>query len=124
MKAIILKSFAEASGEKPFDWNAVLAKPWTSYSWTELTELRNKARHWTTCACGSQCAIIPRSPEITSGGVGMPLDEKLANLGTRFYSLICHGEWRDAKLTLKQIERRSLILIKKELAKLPSPKRK
>lgn len=81
----------------------------------------NESESWVTCACGNQCAIIPRCAN------GAPLDNHLQNLGTNFYEWwdcaydILDGESPDdindiikqLKDTLTAIEKRSAELINK-----------
>ena len=106
-----MKTFAEAKGEKPFNWYDELSQDViTSSKWGELKE---KAKNWTTCACGNQCAIIPRD------GSGEPDDAILATLGggEGFYKAIRTENKADALFWLDAIEKRSEYLIKIELAK-------
>lgn len=60
-----------------------------------------KAACWTTCACGEQDARIPRD------GDGEPLDEKLTDLGCRFYRNTLNCNAAEAAETLVKIERRA-----------------
>lgn len=105
------KTYSETVGEKPFDWWHALDHP------QEFPPdyLADKAAEWTTCACGNQCAIIPRTT------YGDPIDQLLMWSGAKFYSDVENQHWEDAKLTLRRIEARSAILIAEELAKLNAP---
>ena len=68
--------------------------------------LRRAAGAWVTCAVGSQCEIIPRY------SIGMPKDCLLHVFGRNFYYNINSREWKKAKETLANIEKRSAELIK------------
>lgn len=101
-KKDFMKTYAEKKGEKPFNWNEALNKK--DIDWEELND---KAQDWTTCACGNQCAVLPR------GLNGEPEDEILAELGDQqgFAGAI---ENKNAKLALhylKLIEIHSAYLI-------------
>ena len=106
-----IKTYSEIWGREAFDWNKALsAKVISIKTWDEL---RHKAGDWVTCACGNQCAIIPRSES------GRPLDELLATLGGKdfgFYGAIVRRDKEEALHLLKLIELRSAYLIK-ELSK-------
>jgi hypothetical protein len=65
----------------------------------------DKATDWATCACGNQCAIIPRHPN------GRPEDPLLDDLGLRFTMAISTQDEELAKYLLKEIEKRSAKLI-------------
>ena len=120
-----MKSYAEFNNKIPFDWNKFLNKK--KYSEDELGSAKDAARSWVTCACGSQCHIIPRDQEDKS----RPLDSKLYELGLDFYNAIQYMQdpsdsentktFEDNKETaietLQQIELRSSILIKHEIRK-------
>lgn len=119
------KTYAETVGEVPFDWNLFLADPPLADT-REHLEACTRAQYWTTCACGNQCAIIPRenTDAVGSSRRGSPSDGTLNGLGHQFYRFICGANWRDARTTLAAIEARSAVLIREELAKLnatPSP---
>lgn len=116
------KTYSEIKGHAPFDWNkwlddAIEKTP----DQDELHAAAIRAREWTTCACGNQCAVIPRRAS------GEPIDEMLAGLGAAFYTKIHIAEgWPEdrkeslqyAKYILTDIEVRSAIVIKETLAKL------
>lgn len=104
------KTYAETRGEPPFDWWKALDNP-TAFADNELAV---KAGAWVTCACGNQCAIIPRFQD------GQPKDDELDSLGMRFYAAVESGNWSLAKITLRQIESRSSFLISEELQILRS----
>lgn len=109
------KTFAETQGKKRFDWNAFLdfadrhgiQSP--QINWHIADKL---ARSWVTCACGNQCAVIPRAgADAESGLGGAPDDRRLRNLGLDFMYEIEARDVVSARATLKKIERRSAELI-------------
>lgn len=106
------KTFAETKGAASFDWNKLLDDfiAGKDGDWDQAAIL---ARDWITCACGNQCAIIPRFK-----GSGQPCDQALSDLGTSFFNHIISGHPKRAKRTLRKIEARSAQLIAIELAKL------
>lgn len=111
------KTFTETLGLPAFDWRYALKHP-EKYNHGLLME---KARKWTTCACGNLCAIIPRrryNGGDGDGADGIPVDPILAGLGTEFYWRVRAGDWDVAEWVLDAIEERSGDLIKVELAKL------
>lgn len=111
------KTYAETQNEAPFDWNKALANP-PDYGSPDYDNLYILSGDWTTCACGNECAIIPRyKQDSLRFAKGQPKDEALADLGHRFHNQITMAEWEDAKETLQAIEARSAILIQQELAK-------
>jgi len=107
-----MKTYSEEKNRPAFDWNknldALIAGE--EMSLEKLKELDDISGSWVTCACGNQCAIIPRNK-----AVGYPLDKKLHELGLDFCLEICDSEWTAAKEILKKIEARSDILIKELL---------
>lgn len=101
-----MKTYAEVSGEQPFDWNqwlddAIKCDP-DSISHAEA---KDRAEDWTTCACGNQCADLPRKSD------GRPKDDNLMMLGLSFVDFITDGSWGLAKRTLAAIEARSSFLL-------------
>src|SRR6266853_2146737 len=105
------KTFAETQGIAPFDWNKALDDVISvSPDNDTCNYLANKAESWVTCACGNQCAIIPRYDD-----EGEPRDCDLADLGYKFYSSVGAKNFIKAKTILRDIEARSAILIKQEL---------
>lgn len=74
-----IKTFTEKKNRTPFDWRKALIEVKQTQRET-LANLRLKAGSWVTCACGNQCDIIPRLNS------GEPLNYKLSNLGSSFYS--------------------------------------
>lgn len=103
----LAESFTKVKlGSEPFDWNKILSKPFTE---SEHLFALEKARAWTTCATGSQCAVIPRHSN------GIPKDYQLFKLGSDFYSdLLITRPGQDpkqARATLAKIEKRSAFLL-------------
>lgn len=76
-----IKTFAEDKGEEPFDWNEFLNRE--EYTLEELIKADNLASSWVTCACGNQCAEIPRVSERCIG-FNSPVDLILKQLGFEF----------------------------------------
>jgi len=80
-----MKTYAESIGQKPFNWLEFLRRNyWTAL---DLHEALLLSEVWPTCACGNQCASLPRT------NVGAPMDDELAELGARFYTEISRA-WR------------------------------
>lgn len=101
-----MKTYAEKNGEKPFDWYDFLERAVNNQVDDEEKDRANdKAYNWVTCACGSQCASLPRSEH------GMPVDEVLKDLGADFYGEISMGEYENALWILHKIEKRSAYLL-------------
>lgn len=108
-----LRTFAETHNQA-FDWfkwlqDALVTTP-TEDQWDRALWI---AQSWVTCACGNQCAIIPRH------GNGMPKDDILRELGSDagFFGAIKKREPDKALQYLRLIEHHSAYLIEKELAK-------
>ena len=104
---MVIKTYSEERGKKAFDWNKALSKKRISKeTWKEL---QKKASDWVTCACGNQCAIIPRWYN------GAPLDDVLTELGSvhGFYGAVQGRDKEEALHFLEMIEMRSAFLIKK-----------
>lgn len=108
-----LKSFAATSRKTPIDWFKRLSNRRT-ISKAQITSWSKDSKSWVTCACGVQCAIIPR------GESGRPHDDKLAELGGKFHVQIEYGNPQKALSVLKRIEKRSLELINMEVKKIES----
>lgn len=107
------KTYAESNGIPAFDWNDALDHP------GEFIDLHLKSRDWVTCACGNQCAIIPRHKEAMGFQQrGEPKDDSLSDLGCEFHECVLESDYTKAKMILGQIEAHSAILIAQELAKL------
>jgi len=101
----LMKTYSQTQNKRPFNWIKALSNPLSEKQWKNLEE---KASSWVTCACGNQCAIIPRNN-------GEPLDKQLSRLGFSFYLSIAQKERKEAIYILEQIEKRSGILIKEIL---------
>ena len=113
-----MKTYAESTGNDPFDWNAFLAKD--EFTEAELIKALDLAGEWVTCACGNLCDAIPRLAN------GMPIDCELELLGCNFHEAILsmetHHSWDDFEAALKKrdkarhilamIEARSIELLK------------
>ena len=97
-----MNTYAEAKARPPFNWNAFLA---TEQSGTEWAIAGKLAASWVTCACGNQCAALPRD----SGG--QPQDLVLRRLGMQFMEAIDTAERDKARYILAQIEARSAVLL-------------
>lgn len=119
------KTYCETMGEKPFDWRQwLLTAQQGKTDAKDQSEKSEMAKHWVTCACGNQCAIIPRvefEGQIGQINPGMPHDAELARLGISFYESVSQREWWAATACLDAIEERSAVLIAEELAKLNIP---
>ncbi len=99
-----LKSYTSTQGKVTFDWNEFLnRKEISEYSWYLA---KNRSQNWITCACGTQCNIIPRDV------FGTPKDITLQRYGFSFNIAIRKKSKREAKKVLKLIEKRSSELIK------------
>lgn len=117
-----MKTLAEVKGRKPFDWNAFFKQK--TYTDKELNAAKLLACNWVTCACGNQCAIIPRGTYMSSKE---PTDYNLRMLGLSFTDMVSNmnanhnnkkefNVWKKrAILILKKIEKRSAVLVAKEI---------
>lgn len=141
-----LKTYSEEQGAKPINWrawiNSEIARIGDRITlgkgehFFDSEEMYNRAGQWVTCACGNQCAIIPRQEEEIHGRVyvGKPLDVDLARLGLDFYQVVADfpgsvfntekatlfpfvGRFVKALEILDKIEARSAVLIDRELRK-------
>ncbi len=115
------KTYSETRDEAPFDWHQALLFPEKH----DHERLGDMAASWVTCACGNQCAIIPRAVAgiektyvRTMMCDGEPIDGILSALGFEFADAVQNMEWGNAERILFSIEARSAILIAEELAKL------
>lgn len=104
-----MKTYVEASGIAPFNWREYLLKQKSIFlqgkdliQWKNAREL---ARSYVTCACGNQCASLPRGP------MGAPTDLELSTLGSNFYDHVRNRNWQGALKTLDLIEERSKFLL-------------
>ena len=87
-----------------FDWNAFLAS--TDHDTDAWNEAYEYSGSWVTCACGNQCAVLPRDSE------GEPCDKLLSKLGFDFHTAIGDEDALQARAILAAIERRSAYLLK------------
>lgn len=95
--------YSVANGKDFFDWNAFLAQKYIPEEQWKVAE--QLARDWVTCACGNQCAVLPRNE------YGCPDDGDLVRLGMRFTRVIVGRQKNDAKQVLAQIEARTAYLL-------------
>lgn len=98
-----------------FNWLTTLkelAKKRDGYVPRNFETLREKAEGWPTCACGQLCTVLDREDD------GMPVDNKLADLGRDFYDKVYARKWKGALNVFKRIESRSAKLIKLEINRL------
>ena len=97
------QTYSELRHVEPFDWKAFLSKKEvTDQEWRAAKEL---SENWVSCACGNQCAVIPRGPR------HRPLDDMLASLGYQFHELIEERNVPDAQQVLGDIEARTAFLL-------------
>lgn len=73
--------YSELMREEVFDWNFFLNKK--MFTDEELSAAYDLSNEWVTCACGQQCAVIPRR-----NWDGEPLDGVLKQLGHSFNNAI------------------------------------
>lgn len=73
------KTYAEKNNRKSTNWLKFLNKKCEKMTENQVTAKSNLSGDWVTCACGNQCAIIPRD------SYGVPIDKKLRNLGGAFH---------------------------------------
>lgn len=113
------KTYSETQGVPSFDWWKALNNPESHGTYN----MAMRAKSWVTCACGNQCAIIPRHEGQRSmfWMDGEPLDVKLSDLGVEFYGAVSSGLFEDAKGVLREIEARSAVLIAEQLQTLSTP---
>lgn len=105
------KSYAAATGNITTDWPRVIERLDTM-SEEELTKYFDLAMNWPTCACGNQCAIIPRDR------AGAPVDNSLVTDGSRFpWALDARDKVR-ARFYWQAIEARAAIVVAETLAQL------
>jgi len=87
------------------DWVKELNNVSTDADWKRLEKF---SQNWVTCACGNQCAIIPRLK-----ANGEPKDDALRYLGIEFHGFIRNKDKHMAILYLQIIEERAAVLINK-----------
>lgn len=96
---------------KEFNWLTTLEElvNGREASDAEYLALREKACHWTTCACGDLCSVLPRHFS------GQPMDHLLTIYGLSFYDAVLGRDWRSALAILHRIERRTCKLLNAEV---------
>lgn len=108
------KIYDETVNQVAFDWNKFLEEATQRHpNSDEHDRVTYLAESWMTCACGNQCAIIPRSAKN-----GSPNDAELCELGYQFYKSIQRGDWVEAKQYLKDIEARAIEVMQETLTAL------
>lgn len=70
-------TYAELKGLNPINWRQALIDV-KRKDVGKLADLHSWATNWPTCACGNQCALLPRKED------GTPLDKELVELGSKF----------------------------------------
>lgn len=88
--------FVDSELDDGFDWHEMLTSPQPDWKHMEIM-----SASWVTCACGSQCQIIPRYPG------GMPCDYILATLGVIFDKAVMKRDAKRSLAVLGLIEKRS-----------------
>lgn len=112
------KIYCQERIEKIIDWwDRIEQIPYVDIK--TLENWVNESNSWVTCACGNQCAIIPRDK------MGEPEDYVLFDLGMKFNDLMegvlniiddpaaLDDNINYLKYTLENIEKRSAYLIEK-----------
>ena len=108
-----MKTYAETKKKPKFNWYDFLNRAIKGkISDSEIANAQDDAANWVTCACGNQCSILPRDED------GEPYDDFLAELGSDFSYEIDDQNWKDALNILNKIEKRSALLINKEIKKM------
>lgn len=107
MTTALTETYAEEMGEQAFDWNraldlAIARQPVDPKTWVGM---QYRSASWITCACGNQCAAIPRDIS------GAPIDLLLRVLGANFALQVGEEDWLGAKATLLAIESRAKELL-------------
>ena len=70
-----------------------------------LSQIRQLAGLWPSCACGQLCQKLPRDY------LGAPRDRDLFALGRRFYDQVKNLDWPEALTTFHKIEARAAVLL-------------
>lgn len=108
-----MKTYSEKYETAPIDWHDRIDRLDTMLA-GEIIDSANAAASWITCACGNQCAAIPRAPD------GEPLDVELWGHGLEFANLwsdvihtsACYSLYQKRlKACLARIEKRSTELL-------------
>jgi hypothetical protein len=101
--------YSEQQGKEVFDWNLALDDAIKNGVIKERHEyLDHLSGSWITCACGNQCASLPRFSK------GEPMDMSLAYLGEDFMDLIENKNFIEAKEILAKIEERTIVLLSQQ----------
>lgn len=110
-----MQSYAESKGKPKFDWWEFLRNDPASISDASWEYAEELAQSWVTCACGTQCDIIPRKEGLPSNTDGSPVDEVLATMGgdEGFFGAIRNRNLEKAADWLYLIEIRASQLIEK-----------
>jgi hypothetical protein len=106
MKPNNMTPYSETQGKPFIDWNERVNRKPETVTEEEWEQWAEDAGTWVTCACGNLCDLIPRDKD-----TGMPLDKRLFNLGTDFFTVMCYKALDLARSILAQIEQRSAHLI-------------
>lgn len=97
-------TYVEQRGEARFDWNDFLTRveagTVTEREWKDAFEL---ASSWITCACGNECAVLPRSSH------GCPDDDRLYDLGCDFMDIIRDGYKENESLDITVLNGRECL---------------
>ena len=111
-----LTPYSVTQGKPYFDWNEFLSRDPKTITESELLAAHELACKWPTCACGNQCAAIPRYSDISveHGNAtlpGMPKDALLVDYGLVFPRTLesgyrC-GDFSKAREVMARIEARS-----------------
>ena len=99
----LIETYNQVQNGEFFDWTTFLNRTdITLQEWEHATDLSSG---WVTCACGNQCARLPRNQQ------GHPRDTELTRLGCLFLDCIEEGRRLAARDTLQLIEERSRFLL-------------
>ena len=72
-------TYSEEMGQPPFDWHSFLTKKRRTVKEWRAAEVLSHS--WVTCACGNQCALLPRHKGCDQFPEGSPIDAQLFELG-------------------------------------------
>ena len=112
-------TYVESKNEPPFNWPLFLKNARKDrITEAEYFAAKERASRWTTCACGNQCAAIPRYSEGLF--INEPVDTLLSDLGMDFMEEIRNRKWDKASETLRKIEARSSEILA-EIAQQTTP---
>ena len=75
-----MKTYAETHSKWIYDWPQIIDDlEHDRYDDEGKFEVYDAASNWPTCACGNQCAALPRDEE------GCPVDKVMEKLGGQFF---------------------------------------